>query len=122
MERIYPLHEEVVSRFCGYPVCVIMNDGMRHFGILSSCESGRLHLNAGSGETEAATANAKPQVSKNKKGGKGKKEMAHKSSSTQVQTQAYPYDPYYYGERPYYPWGEALALDLASIAFLFLLL
>jgi len=122
MERIYPLHEEVVSHFCGYPVCVIMNDGMRHFGILSACESGRLHLNAGQGGTESALTNVEPQVSKNKKGGKGKKGPVHKSTSTQVQTQAYPYDPYYYGEQPYYPWGGALALDLASIAFLFLLL
>lgn len=123
MERIFPLNEEVVNQFCGYPVCVVMNDGTRHVGILSSCGGGKVQLNAGAGGTEASVTQAQPQVSKKKKGVKGKTEGAHKSSGqSAAQTQSYPYDPYYYGPQPYYPWGGALALDLALIAFLFLLL
>ncbi|WP_053374361.1 hypothetical protein [Paenibacillus sp. FJAT-27812] len=125
MEQIYPLHEEVVNRFCGYPVGVIMKDGTRHVGILSSCGSGKLQLNAEAGGMEASVtqSQAQSQVSKKKKGGKGKTEEAHQSSGkSKLQTQAYPYDPYYYGPQPYYPWGGALSLDFALVAFLFLLL
>ncbi|MGO4543651.1 hypothetical protein AB4Z29_02455 [Paenibacillus sp. 2TAB23] len=122
MEPIYPLHEDVVNRFCGYPVCVVMNDGSRHVGILSSCSGGKVLLNAEAGELEANVTQTQPTVSKKKKSGKGKKELPPKAAVPQAQTQAYPYDPYYYGPRPYYPWGGALALDFALVAFLFLLL
>lgn len=125
MEQIYPLHEEVVKRYCGYPVGVIMNDGTRHVGILSACGNGKVMLNAGPGEAEAMLNQIQPAqkaVSKKKKGGKGKQEEPHKSSKSQAQTQAYPYDPYYYGQQYYNPWGGALTLDFALIAFLFLLL
>jgi hypothetical protein len=122
MEPIFPLHEEVVNRYCGYPVCVVMNDGSRHVGILSSCGSGKLLLNAEAGSVEANVTQVQPKVSKKKKGGKGKTEGAHKSGQPHAQTQSYPYDPYYYGPDPYYPWGAALALDFALVAFLFLLL
>lgn len=119
MEPIFPLQEVVVNRYCGYPVCVIMNDGTRHVGILSACGSGKVLLNAQAGSTEAILTQAQPKVSKKKKGGKEKTEVHDQSGKPQAQTQAYPYDPYYYG---LYPWGGALALDLALIAFLFLLL
>ncbi|MDQ8738166.1 hypothetical protein [Paenibacillus sp. LHD-38] len=122
MEPIFPLHEEVVSRYCGYPVCVVMNDGSRHVGILSSCGGGKVLLNADAGGIEANVTQVQTTVSKKKKGVKGKTELQHKSAAPQAQTQAYPYDPYYYGPQPYYPWGAALALDFALIAFLFLLL
>lgn len=123
MERIFPLQEDVIHQYCGFPVCVVMNDGTRHVGILSSCQGGRVLLNADAGGgAEAMLAKAQPKDSKKKKGGKGNKEDNHKSGQSQAQTQAYPYDPYYYGPQPYYPWGGALALDLALIAFLFLIL
>ncbi|CAM4380761.1 hypothetical protein L1N85_23235 [Paenibacillus alkaliterrae] len=123
MEQIYPMQEDVVNQYCGLPVCVIMNDGSRHVGILSSCKSGKLLLNAEmGGGAEAMLNKVQPQVSKKKKGGKDKKGEKHKSGQAQAETQAYPYAPYYYGPQPYYPWGGALALDIALIAFLFLLL
>ncbi|WP_419871783.1 hypothetical protein [Candidatus Pristimantibacillus sp. PTI5] len=122
MEPIFPLHEEVVNRYCGYPVCVVMQDGSRHIGILSSCGGGKVLLNAEAGGLEANVTQLQAPVSKKKKGGKGKKELPQQSVQPQAQTQAYPYDPYYYGPQPYYPWGGALALDFALIAFLFLLL
>jgi hypothetical protein len=134
MEPIYPLHEEVVSRYCGMPVCAVMQDGSRYIGILSSCKDGKLCLN---GEPEASSDEAqlnkaKSAVSKKTKGGKNKKEAKPISQPVKAQTQAYPYDPYGYGynggygygygPQPYNPWGGALALDFALIAFLFLLL
>lgn len=122
MEPIFPLHEEVVNRYCGYPVCVVMNDGRRHVGILSSCGGGKLLLNAEAGSVEANVTQVQPKFSKKKKGGKAKTGGAHKSGQPHAQTQSYPYDPYYYGPDPYYPWGGALALDFALVAFLFLLL
>lgn len=122
MEPIYPLREDVVHQFCGMPVCVIMQDGTRHVGILSSCKSGKLTLNgdaAGSNGSEAAISKAEAQVvkKKNKKGSK-----PEPTTQQSAQTQSYPYDPYYYGPERYYPWGAALAIDLALIAFLFLLI
>ncbi|MBD2867848.1 hypothetical protein [Paenibacillus arenilitoris] len=119
MERV-PLREDIVHQLCGLPVCVVMNDGTRHVGILSSCEGGRLVLNAHLGGEEAKLAKVQPQDKKKKKGGKGKKEEHASEGQAQAQTQAYPYDPYGYGG--YYPWGGALALDFALIALLFLLI
>ncbi|NIK76355.1 hypothetical protein FHS15_001462 [Paenibacillus castaneae] len=126
MEQIYPLHEDVVKRYCGYPVCVIMNDGSRHVGILSSCHGGQVWLNADEASIqghEASLTNVHSDVSKKKKGGKGNKAI-HKSSQTQAQTQAYPYAPYDNGYGPQYNngWGWPVLLDFALIAFLFLLL
>lgn len=119
MEPIFPLQEDVVQRYCGLPVCVVMNDGTRHVGILSSCRGGRVLLNADPNSgTEAILNKVQPQASKKKKGGK----KADSQQSEQAQTQSYPYDPYFYGPRPYYPWGAELVLDFALIAFLFLLL
>ncbi|WP_028612213.1 hypothetical protein [Paenibacillus harenae] len=121
MEPIYPLREDVIHQFCGMPVCVIMNDGTRHVGILSSCRNGKVLLNAEtSGGAEAVLAKVQPQAVKKKKGAKGKK--GSDLNTEKAHTQAYLDDPYYYGPGSYYPWGGALALDLALIAFLFLLL
>ncbi len=129
MQPIYPIQEDVVSRYCGMPVCVILQDGSRYVGILSSCKDGKLCLNGDPepGIDEAQLNKAKSAVSKKQKGGKNKKEAIHASQPAKAQTQAYPYDPYgyggySYGYNPYNPWGGAFALDLALIAFLFLLL
>lgn len=117
MEQIYPLQEEVVQQFCGMPVCAIMQDGSRHVGILSYCRNGRLMLNDEDKGPEAEMLKAEPKLKKNKAGKKGK---GKSEKQPVVQTQAYPYDPYYYN--PYLPYGGALALDLALVAFLFLLI
>jgi len=116
MQQIYPLHEHNVSRFCGLPVLVVMQDGSRYKGILSSCGSGRLVLNGRLGEhPDAALTTVKPAEKKKKKGGKHKQEPDQQDFA---QTQAF--NPYYdYG---YYPWGGPLLFDLALIAFLFLLI
>ncbi|MFF2094224.1 hypothetical protein [Paenibacillus sp. NPDC058174] len=119
MEQIYPLQEEVIANFCGLPVCVIMRDGTRHIGVLSHCRNGRLTLNEQEGEAEAAAEVNQAKPGKQKKG-KGKSSKAPAAKKETVQAQAYPYDPYAYN--PYFPFGGRIALDLALVAFLFLLL
>lgn len=119
MEQIYPLHEDVVQQLCGYPVCVVMRDGSRHVGILSSCNGGRLWLNGDHTHNgpEVTLTKVQPKDMKKKKDKKLNKEANHKSE--QAITQAYPYDPNY---QPYNPWGGAFFLDFALIALLFLLI
>ncbi|ANY67809.1 hypothetical protein BBD42_16035 [Paenibacillus sp. BIHB 4019] len=121
MEQIYPLEEGVISRFCGMPVCIVTHDGARHFGVLSHCRGGKLTLNEQPGAQMLAEAESpKADKAKGKKKGKASKTAKEKVA----QTQAYPYDPYYYNYNPGYNWpyGGAFAIDLALIAFLFLLI
>ncbi|MFX3632298.1 MAG: hypothetical protein ACE3L7_22270 [Candidatus Pristimantibacillus sp.] len=116
MEQIYPLNEEVIQQFCGMPVCAIMQDGSRHVGILSYCRNGRIMLNDEGKGPEAEMLKTETKPKKNKAGKKGKGKLEKEPA---VQTQAYPYDPYYYN--PNLPFGGALALDLAPVAYLFLI-
>ncbi|WP_274649167.1 hypothetical protein [Paenibacillus humicola] len=122
MEPIYPLHEEHIQKFCGNLVCIVTKEGERHVGILSGCRGGRVHLN----EHAGAGAHAENQVDltylqgAKEKGRKSRKPSASKAAAKQVQTQAL--GPYPYGYGPYYPFAEAFAIELAAIAFLFLLL
>lgn len=120
MNQIYPLHEENIQRFCGLPVCVVMLDGTRHIGVLSHCGSGRVTLNGEEGisyTSEAEAVKAQPKKEKGKKSTKNKE-----AKQPEAQTQSYPYDPNYYGPGPFFPFGGVLGLDLALIAFLFLLI
>ncbi|MBB3114711.1 hypothetical protein FHS18_006854 [Paenibacillus phyllosphaerae] len=127
MEPIYPLHEERINMFCGMPVCIVTKEGTRHIGILSHCKSGKITLNAHTKpetavnvvEEQAREATASAKGAKKKKN--AKKATASAASDEKAQTQAYPYDPYLPYYRPYNPWGEFFAIDLALIAFLFLL-
>lgn len=83
------------------------------------------NANATTGVKQGKVTNQKSKKSK-----KGKSAADNKTKDT-AQTQAYyPYDPYYGDPYGYgggygyggYGFGEALAFDLASIAFLFLLI
>ncbi|ACS99788.1 hypothetical protein [Paenibacillus sp. JDR-2] len=125
MEQIYPLEEDIVSRYCGMPVYIIMKDGSRHIGMLSRCAGGKLTLNGDPNVSSAGEPEDVPAKSskKNKKSSKSKLQPQAKSSKPEqpVQTQSYPFDPYYYEPRPYYPFRDLITLDFALIAFLFLL-
>ncbi|WP_276354374.1 hypothetical protein [Cohnella caldifontis] len=46
MVPITPLTPAGISPFIGKPVCAVMQDGTRHFGILHGCDGGQLFLNA----------------------------------------------------------------------------
>ncbi|WP_127491053.1 hypothetical protein [Paenibacillus glycanilyticus] len=126
MEQIYPLEEDIVSRYCGMPVYIIMKDGSRHIGRLSKCKGGKLTLNGDPNVSDADEPEAVPDKSsskKSKKNSKSKFQQQAKSSKPEqpVQTQSYPFDPYYYEPRPYYPFRDLITLDFALVAFLFLL-
>ncbi|MCQ6559203.1 hypothetical protein [Paenibacillus mendelii] len=123
MQQIYPLHEEHINRFCGMPVCIVTKEGERHVGVISRSVGGRLYLNEGPEESGNAPASHEThgdtpylQGKESKKGRKSKKNEPVKKAE-KAETKAYPYAPY-----PYYPFGGAFAIDLALIAFLFLLL
>lgn len=122
MEQIYPLYEEHIQRFCGMPVCVITTDGRRHIGILSHCGGGALTLN---GDPEPQSF-IEPSIGMTHIMNKGKKKAkVGKKAKVQSEQKAeiksfYPYGSYGYdGFRPF---GAAFAIDLALIAFLFLLI
>ncbi|RAP76965.1 hypothetical protein [Paenibacillus montanisoli] len=128
MQPIYPLHEDTIKQFCGMPVCAVTHDGERHIGVLTRCHGGKLMFNEREG---SALQNASSTVHQGKvtntktkaktKTKKGKKAVTEAKPQEAAQTQAfYPYDPYY--DDPYYGWGDAFFLDLASLAFLFLLI
>ncbi|WP_127533367.1 hypothetical protein [Paenibacillus kobensis] len=118
MEPIYPLNEEYISRFCGLPVCIVTHDGRRHVGILTHCRNGRVMLNGQSSGQAYIDQHTSDSASKNKKtkSKKKEKEQPLQDELPKAQTQSY-YDGYGYN-----PWGAAFAVDLALIAFLFLLL
>jgi hypothetical protein len=126
MEPIYPLNEDRINQFCGVPVCIVTHEGNRHVGILSSCRNGRVTLNAGSEKPNTTSPGIQGTVTnvkgKNKKKNqKGEKLVVTQDGGKAVTQSVYPYDPYG-GYAPYYPYAEAFAIDLALIAFLFLLL
>lgn len=75
-------------------------------------------------EPQADVMKAKGKKSTKKSGSlAAKKAPAKPPAEPEAHTQSYPFDPYYYGppRRPFFPFGGALALDFALIAFLFLL-
>ncbi|QYR20708.1 hypothetical protein KZ483_23455 [Paenibacillus sp. sptzw28] len=126
MEPIFPLHEEHIEKFCGMPVCIVTKEGQRHVGILSSCRGGRLMLNENQGYSSAASVGTAGGIthvqSKSKKKGRKTGKTVQTLQTDKAETQSY--DPYYpyNGFAPYSPYAEAFAIDLALIAFLFLLL
>lgn len=131
MEPIFPLHEERINQFCGMPVCIVTTDGQRHVGILSGCSSDRVMLNSPSSQSHGAHFGSQGQgtlgtlthlqgkdKSRKKKSSKAKKAASAVSplpDSTSVQTQAW-------GWGSPFGFGAPFAIDLALIAFLFLLL
>ncbi|MFC4102231.1 hypothetical protein [Paenibacillus xanthanilyticus] len=135
MEPIFPLHEERINMFCGMPVCIITKEGTRHIGILSHCRGGRVTLNGDQAgpAVSSETPGGNEKKSKGKQAKKGKKTEAKKTAPApaKAEIQAYPFDPFYpypgpgpYSGpyRPHNPFGEAFAIDLSLIAYLFLLL
>ncbi|WP_027094692.1 hypothetical protein [Cohnella thermotolerans] len=57
LEPNVPIDEEHLLPFKGLPVCVVMNDGTRHFGLLTGCSKGKVVLN---GDLEDDPFNAPP--------------------------------------------------------------
>ncbi|MNZ59228.1 hypothetical protein D3C78_772590 [compost metagenome] len=115
MNQMFPLREDTIQPFCGMPVCVIMHDGSRHVGILSSCKDGKVMLNAHMNrEPQATIMKLEKPHSSMKKNKKGKK--APDTAGEQIQTQS---NPNNYGPQPFYPWAEHLRLIWHSLHFYF---
>lgn len=132
MEPIYPLTEEHLGQFCGQLVCVVLQDGTRHVGVLSRCSKGRLLLNDEWPEQDGVLGLSQAAAK-----GKGKRRLAGKPAATSkrrgkpaaaphapdVFTAAFPFA----GGYPYAPYrprfyGPRLWLDLALIALVLLIL
>ncbi|UVI31370.1 hypothetical protein [Paenibacillus spongiae] len=120
MEPI-PLQEEHIHNFRGMPVCIVTKDGNRHVGIITSCRDGRVYLNEGYGEDETGPVTSEYQGEKpylqgkeSRKGRKSGKNLSVKKAE-KAETKAFPFNPFF-------PFGRAFAIDLALIAFLFLLI
>ncbi|WP_195575707.1 hypothetical protein [Paenibacillus sp. 1001270B_150601_E10] len=122
-----PLNEQIISQFCGRPVCVITQDGTRYIGQLSRCSQGKLVLNEQSHAAGTATGGHTDKVEE-RVPKKGKKSTKHKSkaSTAPAATTNSEYGPYggYPPPYPYTPYpffGPRVELDLALITLLFLL-
>lgn len=100
MQPIHPICEETVKPHMGKHVCVVLTDGTEVYGTLGGLQGNQLVLNSCyPGGEGIATSSTK---------GKGRS----KSKGKQVRTSGF-------GYYPPYPYGGALLLDLALIAFLF---
>lgn len=66
MEQIYPLREEVISQYCGMPVCVVFKTGFKWIGVLKACQGGKLILSDRmySGGLPVATADETSSIRK----------------------------------------------------------
>ncbi|TKH34619.1 hypothetical protein C1I59_20275 [Paenibacillus polymyxa] len=152
MFPIYPVNEANVAPHGGRMVCAVMRDGTRHIGILSGCSKGKLMLNgypssfpgslyAGSYSNKGKQKAKKISSKKQKKNSKNKapRSSAKLNSFNRPPDELLnPYFPYNVGAfdsngnrgygngragyRGRYGYGAGLALDLALIAFLFLLI
>ena len=136
MEPIYPLTEENLDQFRGQLVCVVMQDGTRHVGILGRCRGGRLVLNedapeafgnvAGQREEAAGKRRSRRRAASRKGGGKSAGEAAQASAfaSGGWYGPSRAYDgPFSGGYRPPYGYfGPRILLDLALVALVLLIL
>lgn len=114
-----PLYERCITPMCGRMVCVVLNDGTRHIGRLSSCRDGKVYLNGGEhGHAEnSAFDSSQP---KSKKSKKNKKMAKPEVKEANANASGFGYGPYGgpYGGNHF---GAPLAFDLGLIALLFLL-
>jgi len=125
MNRIYPVDEATCTHFVGMPVCAVLHDGSRHYGVISRISGGKLILNE---SPEASTEGAKIRSAKSKGGSSGKarasktvKNSRSESGGDKAGLSAFPFAGPYPGAFPFAPFGNRIALDLAAITLLFLL-
>lgn len=135
MEPIFPLTEEHLDRFRGQLVCVVMQDGTRHVGILSRCRGGRIVLNEEAGDYGDVAGHQAEDGEKRRSRRQGGRKRGRKANAAQPETARAAafgsggwtgppeYGPWSGGYRPPYGlFGPRLLLDLALIALVFLIL
>ncbi|MEF3306454.1 hypothetical protein [Paenibacillus sp. GYB003] len=125
MEQIVPINEESIGRFVGFPVCAVLGDGTRHYGIISRVRKGKLILN----DSEEALLSAAPkrrrrtQGAVSARGGRSRKTGG--AAEPPVRLSAFPA-----GEEAGYPevfetpspFSVKVSLDIANISAIFPLL
>lgn len=97
----HPIQAEYCKPLIGQPVCIVLHDGTEHIGLVSRLEGGKIILNDTPGIDISTSKRAKKKPVK----------KARKNAAA-VSAWGYPAFPFF---------GPRLALDLASIALLFLL-
>lgn len=100
MVPIRILHEDYIRRYCGLPVCLVLQDGTRHTGVLSACGDGQIYLNGG----EKLQSGSIPKAGISAKSAKLKKKKSKKSNNSNAsKNKAVPFGPgypYRSGEKP----------------------
>lgn len=72
LEPNSPVTEEQLRELQGLPVCIVMNDGTHHFGLITGCSKGKVVLN-GDVDDSASIPSAPRAGRKTGKGRKGRR-------------------------------------------------
>jgi hypothetical protein len=124
MNEHFTYNEDICSRLIGYPICAVLHDGARHYGIVSKVGGGKMILNDNPETVQSAgkskRTNNKASTSVRRSAGK-----SHKNRSTAngpARLSAYPAADSGEWSEPPSPFSQRVALELKSIAGLFPLL
>lgn len=83
LEQNVPADEENLRKLKGYPVCIIMNDGARYFGLITDCKKGKVVLNSNFGpepiEEGSSHSSFKPEKRK-KRAAERTKQRSHRKA------------------------------------------
>lgn len=120
MHLEYPIQKKHLAPFMNQYVCVVLHDGTRYVGLLTGCGKGRLHLN-GNRKTGLEQSEVESKSDKKRRANvhKGRIPAAKRGKGSGAGAKGF-IPPYPFG--PPIPPGQFLALELASIALLFVLL
>lgn len=119
-----PINEQMCSRLLGIPVCAVLHDGTRHYGIVGKVGGGKLILNdnqehpESSGAAKKTKSKAKTSVEK-----KAAASRRNRRIMERARLSAFPDEETEQSASPFpNPFSERVALDLTSIAALIPLL
>ncbi|WP_274366215.1 hypothetical protein [Paenibacillus thermotolerans] len=110
-----PITNDRIQPLIGQPVCAVLNDGTRRYGILTGCTSKKLILNGqrSAAQEKAQSSKKKGATSKIRKTGKGAGAAAAANPPAPVVPQVpFMHEPALFPERP-------AEVDLKSIALIF---
>ncbi|WP_282939888.1 hypothetical protein [Paenibacillus sp. RC67] len=112
MRHIHPINEDTCREHYGKPVLIILRDGSELVGILSQYDNDKLILNR-----QVAAAETTTGTLSSKRSGSLRSKKTKIKAKTKATVSAYPGLGFGFS-----PFGGEFALDLAFIAFLFLLI
>ncbi|MDF2723760.1 MAG: hypothetical protein K0Q59_3435 [Paenibacillus sp.] len=114
-----PFNEQLCGRLVGLPVCAVLHEGNRHYGILSKVGGGKIILND---NPRSLSNGAKKSAgsARTSAGAKAASTRRRRNAKTRARLSAFPDETNgSIDERPASPFGgERVALDLANIAVL----